>query len=77
MTLTADEAKEAMKIAIYGMLSQLEAATLVADQHGARFEFVGKRLTGQPKTVAVAYVFVSEDESRMIAIHRAVSDLFV
>ncbi len=77
MTLTPDEAKDALETAINGMLAELESGQVVSDQHGAMFQFVTRIPRAEGNVFGLAYLFVSEDEPRMIALHQAISNLFV
>jgi|GEM_PF-6467470 len=77
MTLTSNEAKVVLKTAIYGMLTELESGTPVAGEHGARFQFVTRIPRERGDVFGLAYLFVSEDEGKMIDLHKAISNLFV
>ena len=73
MTLTADEARTALRTAMLAWADDLETLTPKVSPDGAMAQFVARIPPDQPKVFALSYMFVSEDEQRMIELHRRIS----
>ena len=70
MALTNAQTKAAMRIAIDGMIPELESGDLIVDERGAVMHYVARIPEENPQAFAVAFLFLSDDE-------RAQSELYL
>ena len=71
--MTTAEPRAGRRIAIEGMLFELDNSDLIVDERGGMMQYVSAAPTDNPEVFGVAFLFVSEDQSAQVELQQRLS----